>query len=77
MREYTERLLKKAERAIGSVGTSFRLGDHEAAINRAYYAMFYTAQALLYERGYSFSKHAGVQSALGQHLIKAGLLDRC
>lgn len=47
----------------------------EASAARAYYAMFYVAEALLYERGLSFRKHAGVHSAFGQHFAKSGVLD--
>ncbi|MGH8566242.1 MAG: HEPN domain-containing protein [Gammaproteobacteria bacterium] len=47
----------------------------EAAAARAYYAMFYVAEALLYERGLSFRKHAGVHGAFGQHFAKSGVLD--
>lgn len=38
--------------------------------------MFYTAQALLLERGLRFSKHTAVHSFYGQEFAKTGLLDR-
>ena len=44
-------------------------------INRAYYAMFYIAEALLSEQGLSFSKHTGVHGAFGEHFAKTGRLD--
>ena len=51
-------------------------GDFNAhAVSRIYYAMFYSAQAVLLERGLTFSKHSSTISAFGQHFIKTGLLD--
>ena len=37
--------------------------------------MFYTAEALLNEKGLRFRKHGGVHSAFGEHYIKVGLFD--
>jgi uncharacterized protein (UPF0332 family) len=48
---------------------------YAAAINRAYYAIFYAANALLATRKLARSKHSGVLSAFRQHFIKAGLLS--
>jgi uncharacterized protein (UPF0332 family) len=48
--------------------------DAEAAA-RAYYAMFYAAQALLKENGIQRVKHSAVQAAFGQHLVKTGKVD--
>ena len=45
-----------------------------AAINRAYYAIFYAANALLSTKKLARSKHSGVLSAFRQHFIKTGLL---
>ena len=41
----------------------------------AYYAMFYTAEALLNENGHRFRKHGGVHGAFREHFIKTGLID--
>jgi uncharacterized protein (UPF0332 family) len=46
-----------------------------SACNRAYYAMFYSASALLLARGMSFGKHSSVISAFRQHFIKTGEFD--
>jgi uncharacterized protein (UPF0332 family) len=45
------------------------------ADTRAYYAMFYAAQALLETIGLSFSKHAAVIVAFGREFVKTGKLD--
>ncbi len=47
---------------------------YSAAINRAYYAIFYAANALLATRKLARSKHSGVLAAFRQHFIKPGLL---
>ncbi|MBC8503474.1 MAG: HEPN domain-containing protein [Chloroflexi bacterium] len=47
---------------------------YAAAINRAYYAIFYSANALLATKKLARSKHSGVLSAFRQHFIKTGLL---
>lgn len=75
MNETTAKLLEKSARSI-SAGESAVAGGHfEAAAGRAYYAMFYVAEALLNERGLRFSKHGGVHSAFGKHFAKSRLLD--
>jgi uncharacterized protein (UPF0332 family) len=44
------------------------------AASRAYYAMFYVAEALLLGKGLSFSKHSAVHAAFGEHFAKPGLV---
>jgi uncharacterized protein (UPF0332 family) len=46
------------------------------AMNRLYYAAFYAASAVLFERGVSFEKHTAVRASLHRDLIKPGLLDK-
>lgn len=47
---------------------------YTSAINRAYYAVFYAANALLVTKGLSQGKHSGVISSFRQHFIKTGLI---
>lgn len=75
MKAAARKLLEKAERAIATAKVNLDLPDPEAAAGRAYYAMFYAAEALLAEEGLKFKKHAGVHGAFGQHFAKAGRLD--
>jgi uncharacterized protein (UPF0332 family) len=74
MKQITEAFLAKADRSIAAANTLLPT-DPDFAAARAYYAMFYVAEALLAERDFRFSKHAGVHSAFGEHFVKAGLLD--
>ena len=47
---------------------------YASAINRAYYAIFYAANALLVTKRLSQSKHSGVINAFRQHFVKTGLI---
>lgn len=46
------------------------------SVSRAYYTMFYVAEALLLGQGLSFSKHSAVLAAFGERLTKSGLVPR-
>jgi uncharacterized protein (UPF0332 family) len=75
VKEETKRFLEKAARAIKAAERLFGDADIEFATGRAYYAMFYTAEALLIEDGLSFRKHAGVHASFGERFAKAGRFD--
>lgn len=75
MKEATRRFLDKAGRAIAAAERELASGDAEFSVARAYYAMFYVAEALLNEKGLRFKKHGGVHGAFGEHFAKAGALD--
>lgn len=75
MKATSEKLLEKAVRAIRAAEILLREGDLDSAAGRSYYAMFYVAEALLFEKGLQFRKHSGVHSAFGEHFAKSGLLD--
>jgi len=75
MKDDTRKLFEKAERALRAAQSLLDIGDAEFAAGRAYYAMLFVAEALLYERGQGFSKHGAVQAAFGKEFAKTGLLD--
>jgi uncharacterized protein (UPF0332 family) len=75
LKEETQKLLQKASRAIHAAETLLREAEADFAVGRAYYAMFYIAEALLGERGLRFRKHSSVHSAFGERFIKTNLLD--
>jgi uncharacterized protein (UPF0332 family) len=74
MNEVSESFLQKAERSIDAAQT-LSTTQPEFSASRAYYAMFYVAEALLAARDLQFSKHSAVHSAFGEHFAKTGLLD--
>jgi len=75
VKDQTQKLLNKASRAIRAAETLLKQGDVDFASGRAYYAMFYTTEALLNEKDLRFRKHGGVHGAFGEYFAKSGLLD--
>jgi len=75
MKQYTAQLLDKAIEAIEAAELLVTNGYSDFAAGRAYYAMFYIAEALLNEKDLSFSKHGNVHAAFGEHFAKTKALD--
>jgi uncharacterized protein (UPF0332 family) len=75
LKRATAKFLEKAARSVEAAERLTKDGDAEFAVGRAYYAMFYAAEALLNENQLRFRKHAGVHRAFAQHFAKNGLLD--
>lgn len=65
-------LLEKANESLQAAKTLYDQGFYSFAASRAYYTMFYLAEAMLLSEGLSFSKHSAVHSAFGEKLIKTG-----
>ena len=51
-------------------------GCFRGAINRAYYAMYYSVQALLTSKGIKTSKHTGAISVFDQEFVKTGQFEK-
>lgn len=66
--------LEKAADSLASAESEFAARRFAFAMNRAYYACFYAASAILLRLGHRFSKHSGVRSAVHQKLVKTGLI---
>lgn len=67
--------MEKAHDAIASAESELLAGRHTFAMNRAYYACFYSASAILLKNRRRFSKHSGVRAAVHQHLVKPGRIE--
>lgn len=76
MRPESSALLEKASQSIQAAKNLRRDGYLDFAASRAYYAMFYVAEALLLEDGLSFSSHSAVISAFGKEFARTGRLDQ-
>jgi len=76
MKTEVKELFKKAERSFSAAERLFKDGDYDFAVSRAYYAMFYCAEALLLTKNLSFSKHSAVISSFGKEFVKTGILDK-
>ena len=75
MKKSTERLLDKANRALEAAKVLLRESGTDFAAGRAYYGMFYVAEALLNESGQHFRKHSAVHAAFGEQFAKTAILD--
>lgn len=76
MNEYTRQLLGKAVDTIEGAELLLEHGKTDIAAGRAYYALFYVAEALLNEKGLQFGKHGDVIGAYGKEFSKTKLLDQ-
>lgn len=68
-------LLEKAWQSLEAADSLFKDNFVDFSASRAYYAMFYSLEALLLDQDQSFSKHKAVISAFGRDFIKAGIFD--
>jgi uncharacterized protein (UPF0332 family) len=65
VKESTKQLLARAADVLEAAEILLTNGKAEIAAGRAYYAMFYVAEALLNEKGFQFGKHGNVLAADG------------
>jgi len=69
-------LIEKARRYLRSADLLIQDGDYDSAVSRSYYAMFYSAEAVLLRRKMTFTSHKAVISAFGQYFVKTGIFDK-
>jgi len=67
-------LLRKAEDSLNAAKLMRQNGYYDFAASRAYYTMFYVAEAFLLEYGLAFSKHSAVIATFGERFTKTGLV---
>lgn len=75
MNPEVEALLEKSRRSQKAAKKLLMDRDADFAASRAYYAMFYVAEALLLQKGLSFSNHSAVIANFGKEFAKSGLVD--
>lgn len=75
MSDAEDRRLAKAERALAGAARDLSAGDAGLASDRAYYAMFHAADALLSDRDKTFRSHGAVHGAFGKEFAKTGIID--
>jgi uncharacterized protein (UPF0332 family) len=73
MKDHTRKLLDKAVDSIEVAEGILDMNKPEFATGRAYYAIFYIAEALLNEKGLKFNKHSAVHAAFGEQFAKTNL----
>lgn len=69
-----EGFIEKARRSIAAARRLLADGDFDFAASRAYYAMFYAAEALLLSAGKTLSKHSAVIGTFGKDFAHAGVV---
>ena len=72
MREI-ESLIEKSRKYLNSAELLNKSGDFDSSVSRSYYAMFFTAEAVLLTKSLEFSSHRGVISAFGRNFVKEGI----
>lgn len=75
MRPELEEFVSKARESLDAAEILLQQKFYDFSASRTYYAMFYMAQAALFTKGHSFSKHSAVIAAFGKHFAKTGTID--
>ncbi|MFZ4664863.1 MAG: HEPN domain-containing protein [Prochlorotrichaceae cyanobacterium] len=66
--------IDKAKESLVASELLSKNGLYDFAASRAYYTMFYIAEAFLWSKGLSFSSHAAIISAFGKEIAKKGIV---
>jgi uncharacterized protein (UPF0332 family) len=74
MTQAQQNLLVGARESLSAARLLHQEGHHGFAASRAYYSMFYVAEAFLLAKGLAFSKHSAVHAAFGEHFVRTGIL---
>jgi uncharacterized protein (UPF0332 family) len=75
MKPEAQELMDKARRSLKVAEKIFEDGEADFAGSRAYYAMFYVAEALLLQRDLAFSSHSAVTANFGKEFARTGTLN--
>lgn len=75
VRAYAQLRLERAHEELETVRHNIAHGHFRAAVSRAYYAIFYMASAALFSQSIQRAKHAGVEAAFSQYLVKTGQIE--
>ncbi len=65
----------QAREALASAQAELAAGRRHFAVNRVYYACFYSASAVLLRRGRTYVRHSALRAAVHRELVKTGRLD--
>ena len=67
-------LFRQAHDSLAASKILYAQGYHGFAASRAYYTMFYIAEAFLLGQRLAFSRHSAVHAAFGEHFVKTGVV---
>ncbi len=68
--------IKKADDSIIQAEALQKIQQYFGSVNRAYYAIFYAALAILLTKGLGSSKHSGVLSYFDREFVKTKEVDK-
>lgn len=71
--EYIEHFIRKAN---DSIETAKNISNPDFAVSRAYYGMFYAAEAALLTRGLQFKKHSSVIGSFNKEFVREGIFSK-
>lgn len=74
MDDKIEILLRKSQKYLRSAAVLFELEDFDSSASRAYFAMFYAAQAILLNETQAFSSRQGIRSSFIEQFVENGPL---
>jgi len=74
-REYAKSRIETAHKTIDAAKLLAENGYWNSAVNRLYYALFYTVNALLVVNEIYPQSHSGMRSLFAFHFIKTGRMD--
>lgn len=74
--EYIRYRLESSRKTFEAAKVLAENGYWNSAINRLYYSVFYSVNALLYNSDISVKKHSSVKSQFTLHYIKSSKLDK-
>ena len=67
--------MEQAKRTLRQAELLADASEWDGVINRAYYAMFYAALALLLTKGLGASKHSGVLALVDREFVRTGVMS--
>jgi len=74
MTKQQQSLVEHARESLDAATLLTQAGHHGFAAARAYYSMFYIAEAFLAGKGLSFSRHSGVIAAFAEHFTRTRIV---
>lgn len=67
-------LLRKSQKYLRSAAVLLEMEDYDSTVSRAYFAMFYAAQALVKRRGIRLAAGQSLRDAFVAHFVETGTL---
>lgn len=68
--------LSRAEESLASARSELEAGRLAFAVNRMYYAVFYSVTAALANQGEKLGKHSAVRASFHKNFVRTGVVDK-